>query len=186
LTASALAGKRIGLLHELVPQATTLAVMVNPTSPATAKPQANDASIAVRNLGLQARVVSASHTSEFEAIFSSLTKDDVGGLFVTNDAFFLSERNRLVTLAAKHRTPAIFESREFSEAGGLSSYGTNTAEMYRQAGLYAGRILRGVKPTDLPVMQPTKFELVLNLKTAKALGLTIPDKLLALADEVIE
>ena len=132
------------------------------------------------------RIVSGHFPRDLEQTFDALAKQRVGALFVTNDAFFLSERNRLIALTIHHRLPAIFESREFSDAGGLSSYGTNTAEMHRQLGVYAGRILKGAKPANLPVMQPTKFEWIINLKTAKAIGLEVPPNLLARADEVIE
>jgi putative ABC transport system substrate-binding protein len=186
LTGSALAAKRIELLHELIPGARRVAVMVNSTLPATAGPQAADAERAARALGLEVIVLSASTPSDLEQTFDALAKQRVGALFVTNDAFFLSERDRLIALTTRHGLPAIFESREFSDAGGLSSYGTNTAEMHRQLGVYAGRVLKGAKPADLPVMQPTKFEWIINLKTAKAIGLEVPPMLLARADEVIE
>jgi putative ABC transport system substrate-binding protein len=147
---------------------------------------ATDAQSAARSLGRNLVVLNASTDRDLDAAFATLVERKVGVLQVSPDPFFLSRRDRLVGLAARHRLPAIYQLRDFVMAGGLNSYGTNIADAYRQVGVYAGQILKGTKPANLPVVQPAKFELVINLKTAKALGLTVPDKLLALADEVIE
>jgi putative ABC transport system substrate-binding protein len=180
-----LGSKRIGLLRELVPQAAAIAVLVNLAGP-NGDVQLRDMQAGARPIGLQIRVLNASSIHEIDRAFETLARERPDALLVANDAFFNGRRHQIMTLATHHAIPAIYPLREFAAAGGLMSYGTSNTDEYRQAGIYAGRILKGAKPADLPVVQPTKFELVINLKTAKALGLDIPDKLLALADEVIE
>jgi putative ABC transport system substrate-binding protein len=180
-----LEAKRFGLLHELVPTAGTLAFLVNPTNP-NAETQIKDMQDAAAALGLQIQVLRASSERELETAFELLGQGRVAALQVGSDPFFFVSRQNLVALAARHAVPAIYEWREFVQEGGLASYGTSLADAYRQAGRYAGRVLKGTRPADLPVVQPTKFELVINLQTAKALGLTVPPSLLAHADEVIE
>jgi ABC-type uncharacterized transport system substrate-binding protein len=182
---SGLEAKRLGLLHEMVPKATSIAVLVNPNF-ADAESQLRDVQEAAARLGVQLVVVRANAESDFEAAFSTLVRQQAGALLVCGSPFFNQRREQLVVLAARHAVPAIFEWRDFAAAGGLMSYGTSLADAYRQVGVYAGQILRGAKPVDLPVVQSTKFELVINLSTAKALGLTVPPQLLARADEVIE
>jgi len=177
--------KRLEVVRELVPRAEIVGFLLNPGNPNSER-RAIDAREAARSIGQQVRVLLASNESQIDAMFAMMTRERIGALVVQNDPLFNSSRERLVALTARHAVPAIYEWREIVEAGGLASYGASPTEMYRQAGLYVGRILRGEKPADLPVAQPTKFELVINLKTAKALGLTVPDTLLALADEVIE
>jgi putative ABC transport system substrate-binding protein len=177
--------KRVELLHEVVPAATTLALLVNPTNP-NAETLSSDLHAAARTLGLQLQVLHASAEREIDAVFTTLLQLQVGALMIGHDAFFNSQSKRLATLALRRAMPAIYQFREFAAAGGLMSYGTDLADSYRQTGVYAGRILKGEKPGDLPVVQPTKFELFINLKTAKALGITVPPNLLAIADEVIE
>ena len=185
LFTNALEPKKLELLHELVPKAMVIGVLVNPRNP-NAETVSKNLQAAVRTLGLQIHIVNAATEGEFGAAFATLVQQRAGALVVAADPFFNAQRQELVVLAARHAIPAIYEWREFAAAGGLMSYGTVISDAYRQAGVYAGRILKGEKPANLPVMQPTKFELVINLKTAKALGLQIPDRLLALADEVIE
>jgi putative tryptophan/tyrosine transport system substrate-binding protein len=182
---SALVSKHFELLHELVPQATVVGVLLNPGNP-NANFELSDLQSAARSMGLQVVVVRADTESGIESAFASLVQQHAAALLVEPDAFFLDRREQLVALAAHQAIPTIYSRREAPAVGGLISYGTNFAEVYSQAGVYVGRILNGTKPADLPVMQPTKFELVINSKTAKTLGLTVPDKLLALADEVIE
>jgi putative ABC transport system substrate-binding protein len=182
---SPLTGKRLELLHELAPSAATIALLVNSSNP-SAKLIATGVVEAGRALGLQLHVVNAAADGEIDAAFATLAQLRVGALFVGPDPFFVNQRAQIVALAARHALPAIYSQREFAEAGGLMSYGASYTDAYRLVGIYAGRILKGTKPADLPVMQPTKYELVINLKTAKALGLDVPAKLLALADEVIE
>ena len=177
--------KRLELLHELVPTATVMALLVNPTTPA-AETIARDAQVAARALGLQLHVLRASSDRDFDTVFATVAQRRVGALVIGADPFFTNQSRQLAELAARHAVPTIYEFREFTAAGGLMSYGGNTTDAVRQAGFYTGRILKGEKPADLPVQQSTKFELVINLKTAKALGLTVPDKLLAIADEVME
>jgi putative tryptophan/tyrosine transport system substrate-binding protein len=178
--------KRLGLLHDLVPKAARIAVLINPTNTVSAEDTLRDIPEAARALGLQIQVFNASTSREIEAAFTTLVRDGADALFVIADTFFVSRRVQLVTLATRNGIPASYSAREFVEVGGLMSYAADALEMFRQVGRYTGQILKGVKPADLPVLQSTKFELVINLKTAKALGLTIPDKILALADEVIE
>jgi ABC-type uncharacterized transport system substrate-binding protein len=180
-----LEAKRLGVLHEMVPQATTIAVLVNPNySPVES--QLRDLQKAAAGLGVQLVVVRANADSDFDAAFATIVRQRAGALLVAASPFFNSRREQLVVLAVRHAVPAIYEWREFAAAGGLMIYGTSLAEAHRQGGVYAGRILNGEKPADLPVLQSTKFEFVINLKTARALGLTIPAGVLSIADELIE
>jgi putative tryptophan/tyrosine transport system substrate-binding protein len=179
-----LVAKRLALLRELVPGATRVAVLVNPADPERAETVLADAHVVARATQLQIQVLKASTSSELDAAFASLEQADA--LFVGPDGFFNSRRVQLALLTMRHAIPANYAAREYADAGGLMSYGTSLAEMYRQVGMYTGRILKGAKPADLPVVQSTKFELVINLQTAKLLSLTIPPTLLAQADEVIE
>jgi len=185
MLASALMGKWLDLVHQLIPNATLIGALVNPNY-SDADLQLRELEEAAQTIKLPVRVVSATSEADIDAGFVILAEQRAAALLVANDLFFLSRRDQIVALAARHALPAIYSTRDYVAAGGLMSYAPNFAEGYRQAGIYAGRILRGAKPADLPVIQPTKFELAINQKTAKALGLTIPDKLLALADEVIE
>ena len=181
-----LAPKQLELLHNLVPTATVMALLVNPTSPALAKSQSQDLQAAALKLGLQLHVLHASTESDFDGVFATLAELRVGGLVIGADAFFTSRARQLAELTASRSLPAIYWQREYAQAGGLISYGTNYADLYRQAGVYTGRILKGEKPADLPVQQATKVELIVNLKAAKALGITVPLSLIGRADEVIE
>jgi putative ABC transport system substrate-binding protein len=181
-----LAQKWLQLLHDLVPTANTFALLVNPTSRVLAEAQSQDLGEAARTLGLQLHVLRASTDSELNSAFATLAQLRVGGLVISSDAFFYTRTAQLAALAARHAVPAIFGFREFPAAGGLISYGSVAADAFRQVGIYTGRVLKGEKPADLPVVQSTKVQLVINLKTAKALGLTVPDKLISTADEVIE
>ena len=176
---------RLGLLQEMVPKATTIAVLVNPNY-GSAKNQLRDVQEAATRLGVQLVVVRANMEDEFNAAFSPIVEQKAGALLVCASPFFNARRQQLALLAARHTVPAMYEWRDFAAAGGLMSYGTSLADAYRQAGVYAGRILKGEKPADLPVVQVTKFEFVINLNAAKALRLEVPPTLLARADEVIE
>jgi len=178
--------KRLELLHETVPTATALGLLVNPTSPELADADAKEQHAAAQTLGLQLHVLHASAKEDLDAIFAKLVELRVGGLVIGTDSFFNTHKEQLAALSVLHRVPTIHQYREFAAAGGLMSYGTDTSELSRQVGVYTGRILKGDKPGDLPVQQATRVELVLNMKTAKALGLTIPLPLLGRADEVIE
>src|SRR5262245_29916213 len=181
-----LSAKRLGLLRELVPQATRIAALVNPKNAENADAVTKDVTAAGSAIGAQIEVVHASNSQEIEAAFATFARNRVDALLVGTDPFFFSRRLQLATLATRHAIPAVYTVRGYPEAGGLMSYGTSLKEVYHQLGAYAGRILKGEKPTDLPVVQLNKFELVINLPTAKALGLSLSPSLLARADEVIE
>jgi putative tryptophan/tyrosine transport system substrate-binding protein len=180
-----LLAKRLELLSELVPQARVIALLVNPSSANTER-MLQDAQEAAREKGVQLPILKAATENEIGAAFATLVQLQASGLVIPNDAFFNSQRDQFVALASRHAVPAIYGFREFVASGGLMSYGASITSVYRQVGIYAGRILKGEKPSDLPVQQPTTFELVINLKTAKALGLTVPQALAARIDEVIE
>jgi ABC-type uncharacterized transport system substrate-binding protein len=182
---SGLGAKRLELLHELVPNAAMIGVLVNPNFP-DATSQSKDVKEAGSKLGQQVQVVNAGSEADFDSAFATLVQRKAGALIVTVDPVFNSRREHLIALAARHKIPAMYFGREFVSSGGLMSYAADLADGYRQAGIYVGRILKGAKPGDLPVVQPTKFELSINLKTAKALNLDVPANLLARADEVIE
>jgi putative ABC transport system substrate-binding protein len=178
--------KWLQLLQETVPTATAFAVLVNPTSPDLAEAQTRDLQAAAHTLGLQVHVLNASTDRDFEKAFASAIQLGADGLVISSDSFFFSHVEQLATLASRYKLPAIFGFREYTKAGGLMSYGADPNDLHRTVGAYVGRILKGERPGDLPVQQSTKVQLVVNLKTAKALGLTIPPTLLARADEVIE
>jgi putative ABC transport system substrate-binding protein len=183
--AAQLLQKQIGILHELVPNAAALGILINPDN-RRHQADASDAQEAARTLGVQIHVVTAREEGELQSAFVSLVERNVRALIIAGDAFFLRARSRLAVLARVYMTASIMWTREYAYAGGLMSYGTSGTDSHRQAGKYAGRILKGEKPGDLPVIQPSKFELVINLQTAKALGIEVPPMLLARADEVIE
>jgi putative ABC transport system substrate-binding protein len=178
-------GKRLGFLTEMLPRVTLIAVLVNPTNLQT-EASAKEIQTAAAAIGRQVIILNANNERDIDAAFAAIMERRAGALLVGNDIFFNSRRDQIVDLAARNKLPAIYEFREFVDAGGLMSYGTNLTDIYRQAGNYVGKILKGTKPTELPVMQSTKFELVINLKTAKALGLTLPSGLLSIVDDVIE
>jgi len=180
-----LGAKSVGLMHELVPKAAMIAFLGNPNNPNTAD-QLKERQEAARAMGLKMAPVAVGSEADLDAAFAAIAQQQYGALLVAADPFFFGQRDKLAALALRHSIPAMHGRREFAEAGGLISYGTSLADAYRQVGIYTGRILKGEKPADLPVMQSSKFELVINLKTAKALGLTVPPSLLATADEVIE
>jgi putative ABC transport system substrate-binding protein len=177
--------KRLGLLLELIPRATVIGVLSNPNNPISG-PQLTELQEAIGARGRQSRNLNASTESDFEPAFAAINQQHIDALLIAADPFFDDRRAQLVALAARHRVPVSYVRREFVVDGGLMSYGPDAPDAFRQAGIYTGRILKGEKPADLPVMQPTKFELVINARTAKMLGLTVPPTLLSIADEVIE
>jgi putative ABC transport system substrate-binding protein len=181
-----LAAKRLDLLRELVPGVARVAVLVNPANVTTEASTLRDVEVAARTIGVQLKILNASTGAEINAAFATLARERADALFVAGDPFFFIRRVQVANLAARDRMPASSSNRELAEAGLLMSYGTKVADAYRQAGVYAGRIVKGAKPAELPVVQSTKFELVINHESARMLGLTVPDKLLAAADEVIE
>jgi putative tryptophan/tyrosine transport system substrate-binding protein len=181
-----LVAKRVELLHEVVPGTSSMALLINPTSPTLTKTAIEDAQAAARSLGLELHVLNASTERDFDVVFANLIQLRAGGLVIGSDAFFSSRMEQLAALAARHAVPTIYQFREFAAAGGLMSYGGSLTNAFRGAGVYTARILKGEKPADLPVQQVTKVELIINLKTAKALGLNIPLPLIGRADEVIE
>jgi ABC-type uncharacterized transport system, periplasmic component len=178
--------KRLELLHEVIPSATSIALLVNPASPDLAKADSRDQQTAARSLGLQLHVLDASNERDFDTVFATLVQLRAGGLVIGTDSLFNTQKEQLAALTVRHGVPTIHQYREFVMAGGLMAYGSPTADLSRQVGVYTARILKGEKPADLPVQQATKVELFMNLKTAKTLGLTVPLPLLARADEVIE
>jgi putative ABC transport system substrate-binding protein len=181
-----IAGKRLGLLHELVPKAARIALLLNPANAESAADTLKEVETAAGTVGLQTKVFKASTSTEIDAAFVAFAQEPFQALFVFGDGFFVSRRVQLATLAVRDRIPASFSVREYAAAGGFMSYGPNLADMFRQAGIYAGAIVKGAKPSDLPVVQSSKFEFVINLQTANSLGLEVPPMLLALADEVIQ
>jgi putative tryptophan/tyrosine transport system substrate-binding protein len=181
-----IAPKRLQLLHELLPTARIMALLVNPAEPALAETYTKEVQAAARNFGLELHVLNATSEGDFDVAFSKLTQLRAGGLVIGGGAFFTSRTEQLAALSVRHAVPAIYYNRRFAVAGGLLSYGADSTDAYRLAGIYTGRVLKGDKPADLPVQQATKVELYINLKTAKALGLTIPNTLIGRADEVFE
>ena len=186
LFAYLLDAKRVELMHELVPGAAVVALLVNPNSPAQAEAQFAEVEAASRKLGQRLVVLKAGTEGEIDQAFAAMAQNKAGALLVSADPLFLSKRDRLIALVTRHAIPSIFEWRQFVEAGGVMSYGIDLVDAYRQAGVYAGRILRGASPADLPILQPTKFEFVINLKAARALGIVVPNTMLVAASEVIE
>jgi putative tryptophan/tyrosine transport system substrate-binding protein len=185
LLTSMMEPKRLGLLHELAPGADLIGVLINPNFPEAVR-QLPDLQEAARTIGRRLVIANASHDEELDAAFMSLVREHVGALLVGSDPYFNTRRDRIIAFAAKERLPAIYQFREYAVAGGLLSYGISLTDSYRQCGLYTAKVLKGARPAELPVQQPTKFELVINLKTAKALGLDVPIGLSAAADELIE
>jgi ABC-type uncharacterized transport system substrate-binding protein len=183
---SEVTAKRLGLLRELLPKAARIGVLVNPTNVEITERTVKDVNAAADALGLQIQVLNASNGNEIDAAFTTLVSSRADGLLIAPNAFFVSRRVQIAILAARHMVPAIYTVGDYAEAGGLISYGTDVTDSLRQQGVYVGRILKGTKPTNLPVVQSTKFKLVINLRTAKAFGLAVPPSLLARADEVIE
>jgi putative ABC transport system substrate-binding protein len=181
-----LSAKRLEVLRALVPAATRVVVLVNPAQVTNTESTLREVEAAARAMGLQIQVLNASTSREIDAAFATIVRERPDALFVGSDAFFSARRVQLALLAGRHGVPAILSDREYAEAGGLMAYGSNIVDVYRQVGVYVSRILKGAKPADLPVVQSTKFELVINAQTARMLGLTVPDKLLVAADEVIE
>jgi putative ABC transport system substrate-binding protein len=178
--------KRLELLHELVPTASVIALLVNPTNPGLAETLSRDLQAAARTLGLQLHVLHSSTDRDIDTIFATLVQLRAGGLVIGNDAFFVNQIEQLAALTARHAVPTIFQTHEFAAAGGLMSYGTSLTDLFRQVGVYTGRILKGAKAADLPVVQSSKLELVINAETARTLGVSVPPTLLARADEVME
>jgi putative ABC transport system substrate-binding protein len=178
--------KRLRLLHDLMPKAVRIAVLINPTNALIAQPTLRDVQEAAPSIGLQIQILKASTISEIDAAFATIARERPDALFVAPDAFFASCRVQFATLAARDQIPATYDNRDYVTAGGLMSYGTDIADMFRQVGVYSGQILKGAKPADLPVVQSTKFEFVINLQTARALGIVVPPDVLSIADEVIE
>jgi ABC-type uncharacterized transport system substrate-binding protein len=182
---SNLGAKKLGLLRDLLPQATVIGGLLNSASQ-NAEVQAKDLQAAGNAVGLRVQIAHANNDEEIDSAFATLSKQQIGAMMVGSDPYYISRREKIIALAARYAIPAFYELRDFVDDGGLMSYGTDIDDGYRQAAIYAGRILKGEKPGDLPVLQSTKFQFVINLKTAKALGLSISDNLLTLADEVIE
>ena len=181
-----LAAKRLELLRDMLPKANVIGALINPSNSTSASSQLKDLETAARTIGMDLRIVNASNERDLDAGFATLAQQHVDALIVSTDPYYNSRREQIVGLAARHAIPATYAFREFADAGGLISYGTSCAHAYRQAGVYVGRILKGEKPAELPVLQPTTLELIINLKAAKALGLNVPPTLIARADEVIE
>jgi ABC-type uncharacterized transport system substrate-binding protein len=181
-----LVAKRLGLLHDVVPKAVRIAVLVNPANTTISETTLRDVTEAARALGLQIQVLNASTSRDIEAAFATLVRDRADALYIGPDQFFGARRVQFATLAMRHVIPTIYSNRQFPEVGGLMSYGADFAERFRQVGVMSGQILKGAKPADLPVVQSTKFEFVINMQTARALGLEVPNSLQLLADEVIE